>query len=422
MISRLFIFFCFLLLSISCNKDEETGSSEKPLIGFRINMDPDFHTGLKSWIVFSNPEGEIIEISDITDSVSHTVYMRPGPVFHATHIYYSKYLDIEPDGSMREFIYLKTYAFLDGEVTTLNLKAPVPFTELEDSAKTLTVHMNVLESRIKESLISGTLTGARNTIRVEGLKVLEGRETVFNFVHLKGEDNWRIKFLDNVEDGSFHWIELEEMEEIPIRKVQVPDFYDVDFDVTGIIDCEEDHAHLLQWYSPAENGIIESRYLPEGNDLFPHYRTNIRLQHQNKKYQYIRVGTPIDQYEPTEIDFSVTDENFDNFQMTTASSPYTLYEIKYSHKDFNHAEWLVYSTMEDTFVAPDLTEILKSDVPWFHKSLLTLNEVKEYHFSEFTGYNDWLRYEFDPDPSLKVCSRDKLNFGEEATIRSLMFE
>ena len=426
---RISLYLSLLFVFCSCNKELKESSGKEIL--FEVNVDSDYHLGTKSWIVFSHLNGDIIEYEELTEGGQYVYQIETGleSKFHATIISYRKPVVVEDIWSIREYLNLKTYAFLDGNVNTLNLMVSEDnVQELIDSAKRLEVNLNVKEDDIKESVISGTLTGIKNSNNYGAVKLIDGLETIFTYVHLNGEDNWRMKFLDNVQDNSSHTVNLEEMEDIATQLVMVPDFYEVEFATTGIINCEENHYHSLQWYSPSENGIIASRYLPEDNDLFDHYLTDISLKNENKTYQNIRIGGPIKEYVPIEIDFTIDQKRIDNFQLNTSEDPFTLYEISYSkiNQSFvdgesNSSEWILYGDFPDAFISPDLSEILQSNANWFNTDFLELNEVKEYKYSAQANYNDWLENQFDPELNDKACNRYDLNIGDQITSRSIIF-
>ncbi len=268
---RTFLYLGLMVVLFSCSKEMVDSSGTEIL--FEVNVDSNYFLGEKSWIVFSNLRGDVIEFEELSNPGLYTYQIEISEEnrFHATIITYQKPAVVDDPWSLRESINLKTYAFLDGDVSTINLKSPDPinYQVMINSAKRLDISINVEENEIKESVISGTLTGAQNTNNYGGVLVKEGQETVFTYVHLNEKDNWSYKLLEDVEDNCSIIIDLKEMEEISTRFVNVPDFYDVEFRTTGIVSCEEDYAHSLQWYSSSENGIISSRYLPENNDLLP---------------------------------------------------------------------------------------------------------------------------------------------------------
>lgn len=428
-VTKVCIYLSLFFVLFSCNK-ESSSSLNLLEVDFEINIEEGFFFGDKAWVVFSDLNGEIIDFGELPTpgNYSFQIETNEDQKFHATFINYRKPETLEDPWDIREFINLKTFGFLDGENATINLKSfDSNISEIYASAKTLDVGFNIEESEIKESVISGTLTGIRNTNNYGAVKVKEGQETVFTYVHLNGEDNWRMKFLEEVEDNTSVLIDIEEMEEVPVRIVQVPDVYDAEFAITGIIDCEENNAHFIQWFSPAENGNIISRYLPETSELFSHYRTDVKLTRENEVYQNIRLGAPISQYEPIEIDFSIQENSLDNFQLQTTSAPFSLYEINYSKTNppgvgSNSSEWVIYGDFSEPFISPDLTEILVQDASWFNKDLLDLNEVKEYHYSNRPNYKAWLANEFDFELMEGVCFRDELNVGDQLTTRSLVFD
>jgi len=412
-----------MFVLFSCEKKVVTTGSIQSL--FEVNVDPNYLLGQKTWIVFSDLNGEIVEFGELDEAgiFNYEIETNLGNKFHATIVTHS--ISQEDEGIF-ESVRLKTYAFLDGEVTLLNLRATESDTEsLLDSALTLEVGFNVQEGEIKESVLSGTLTGAKNTNNYGAVKVKEGQETVFTYVHLNGENNWRMKFLENVEDNSSIMIDIVEMEELPTQIVQVPNGYDVEFATRGIISCEDNYAHSLQWFSQAENGNIESRYLPESNSLFAHYKTDIKLKTDDEVYQNIRIGEPITAYAPIEIDFKIKKKDIDNFKLSTSADAFTLYKIKYNSYNSNSSgssDWTIYGNFTDTFVAPDLTELLLQDANWFDKTKLELDEVKEYNYSVFPSYNEWLQFEFNPELTNELCISKGLSIGEQITSRSIVFD
>ncbi len=142
----------------------------------------------------------------------------------------------------------------------------------------------------------------------------------------------------------------------------------------------------------------------------------------------MRIGVPIIEYVPIEIDFTLEQSSIDNFQLLISEEQFTLYEVNYSKinnlletDQLNSSEWIIYGNFTDIFISPNLSEVIPSDINWFNKDLLELNKVKEYSFSEWPNYNDWLENEFDPELTNNHCSHYGLDIGGQIASRSLTF-
>ncbi|MEN0047285.1 MAG: hypothetical protein AAF806_09525 [Bacteroidota bacterium] len=386
--------------------------------------------GQQAWIVLSDLDGKVVAQEELIAGEQY-IFSNEERVsqFHATLLLKDFYVSDVASLPNSEILNLITYAFLDGTVNTLNLKVPSSsFVKDWNNFPRLEVAIDVEQDRIKESVISGSQGGLKNGNRYGAVRIKEGQETVFTYVQLKGEENWRMKFLEDVEGNSSIVIPLGDMEKLETSYVEVPKKYEVEFRTIGIIDCEDNYFHALQWFSPAEQGRIAARYLPENKELFQYYLTDVKLKKDRATYQYKQIGEPLSSYEPTAIDFKVQKDELKKFQLKTSSNPFTLYETQWASTQEVNANlsyesgWTVYGDFPERFNAPDLSKVLEEEVDWFDEDLLKIQQVTEYKYSKLQTYQDWLINEFDRDFDYRLCKRDYLDIGAHQTIRTLNFE
>ncbi len=413
-----------MLLAFSCRKpeiDSPVGPVQQDVsltLNIAANYLLDYEEG---WVFLSDLDGNVLTCKALqNDTILELQNEVPfsGGDYHLTLVKRTEFPAEEPGYPDLEYLNFETFAFIQKDALSLTRQEPEYIPPIYPKAY-INLHAN--DGIIDNFVVSSTLTaykhaGVVNNPLQVGMKRNSG--DVYAIVQMSGEQNWRHVLFEDVPSGTILNVNTSGLIQVPMSTVEVPADFESDLHILGIRTCENDEFQSIQWYVNGENGQIPARY---SSGIFDRFRSNITLKKDDKAFQYLKYGSPIESYLPTPAGFTVNQNDIKDFKLNH-NGGFTVIEAEWKHEEsgptlFQSASWKVQGIFPASFKAPNLPDCLTATIGWLETDEFDLESVQEKKFSSFTGFDDYFDFYFENYPSNGIgCNQ--YNFNPEGSLET----